>query len=760
MMSKKVFWSTITFYIVLGVYLFYITIPSPFAGIIVEKQDEDWVITDFTFSELAEKHHINKGDILLEVNGDRNYSSYKLKTDHEIRSAQSLKIKTTDGEIREVKVAHEDLIFLYLNLLILPICYFLIALFLAIYLYNHKKGNTSSLNLLILFILSLSLAYSSIAVATRMERIGVIVNSTLMILSPVLLLHFIKNYFLFLGIKWKILNKVIWLYSLPVLILLLTILEGPFPTIYGTNTLIILTVFLFLSILLLIIFGISYYKYPKTQIKLLFWGIILPFLPFLLLYVIPLILFERYIVDASISALFLLFIPLGFIFAQFSERLFDMKYHISRFRYYVFYSLFLTLLLMVGILLFVSISTISIESILGLTMFIFILLLVGFYIKEKLDYVNRKVLFSSDGDYNHLLYSTIEKIGKSVKQNEIYEQLTSILVNQLELDIVYIVKYDVQNKLFRPFQDETKHLHHAIDLDIIEHLQLREIKKIGSVYIACLHQDMCKKDLLLLGSKNNTQLKHEELLWLELLILFINSFIDNTKLVEDLLSELKVAQQKENHQPTWLKKLLWLQIDDVKCSLSQELHDTILQEQIFLIRELDILSSELTSEQLQPKAKILNIKEQLVSINNQLRTFCEQLKPPLIDTLGLKAALKKLFMQTQKRADFTLIHSIEEIETNNSQIPLVIYRIIQEMLSNAMKHSQATYVKIDLKPLNDGFKIFYMDNGVGFDTTKIDQLESMGLRGIKERVLAYNGQIEIDTYPNEGMQIHIQVKEG
>ncbi|PKC51020.1 hypothetical protein RhiirA1_484737 [Rhizophagus irregularis] len=89
--------------------------------------------------------------------------------------------------------------------------------------------------------------------------------------------------------------------------------------------------------------------------------------------------------------------------------------------------------------------------------------------------------------------------------------------------------------------------------------------------------------------------------------------------------------------------------------------------------------------------KIADFHRQLVTINHQLRSYCEKLKPPLLDTLGLNAALNKLIMETKKRAAFSLI-------TN-----------------------------------------------------------SMGLTGMRERVLAYGGYIDIDTYPNEGMQIHIQV---
>ncbi len=287
-------------------------------------------------------------------------------------------------------------------------------------------------------------------------------------------------------------------------------------------------------------------------------------------------------------------------------------------------------------------------------------------------------------------------------------------------------------------------------------MQLREIKKLDSCYVACIHQDIEVKHLLILGNSRNTVLKNEELLWLELVMLFVNNFIDNTKLVEELLDELNAAHQKENNQPNWLQKLIWLKLEDEKNLLAKELHDTILQEQIFLIREIDGILYERNGEIL--REKVVDVHQQLISITQQLRSYCEVLKPPLLDTLGLYAALNRLFMQTKKRADFSLIYSVDQLDTTNEGSPLLIYRVIQEMLNNAIKHSQATYVKIQLKNHQNGFEILYMDNGVGCDMDSLNQTEAMGLTGMRERVRAFNGYIVIDTYPNEGMQIQIKVE--
>ena len=89
-------------------------------------------------------------------------------------------------------------------------------------------------------------------------------------------------------------------------------------------------------------------------------------------------------------------------------------------------------------------------------------------------------------------------------------------------------------------------------------------------------------------------LQKEELLWLELLALYVSMFIDNLKLIEDLISEIRLMKDSNDTQLPWLDKLLWNIIEKEKSILAQELHDTILQEQLHLGRELDVIASSPT----------------------------------------------------------------------------------------------------------------------------------------------------------------------
>ncbi|CAM5218000.1 Two-component system sensor histidine kinase ComP OS=Ureibacillus acetophenoni OX=614649 GN=SAMN05877842_102390 PE=4 SV=1 [Ureibacillus acetophenoni] len=753
MISKKWFWSIIIFYLIIGTYIFWKGYQTPFVGIHVEKSNEEWVVSGFRHPEIADIYQINVGDFVIAICNEDIKKSEKLVYDHTIRFADKITIKTIDGQVRTIHFNHMDVPSHFMSDYILPLLYFLIALGIAIYLFIHKKGNKYSLNYLILFILTLSIACGSIPLYLRMNWFGTIINSVSIILTPILLIAFMKYYFQYLSIKWPFTNNIKWLYSFPIFIFILTILEKYIPSMYHVDSYIILVIFFILVLVNITIIVYAFIKYPKSQIKFLFWGIVIPILPFVLFYVVPLMLFNKFILSTSTLTIFFLFLAVGFIFAQFSERLYDVDYYISRLKYYSLFAIILTIVLCLGIYLLVSISILELIS---LSIFIFLVIIFSLYIKEYMDYTNRKVLFSPRGNYIHQLYSSIENIGKTVHLEELFNNISTILSKQLELDTVYVIGFNNKEKQFvENHTIQTKPIHQSLPTSLFDQLKLFEIKKTEECYVACIHQDVEMKHLLILGDSNHSSLKHEELLTLELLILYVTNFIDNTKLVEELLTKLNTMEKEEHGHPFWFEKLILLKLEEEKNHLAQDLHDTVLQEQIFLIREMDTVLHEHNTLQLQEK--VADFHHQLMTINHQLREYCEILKPPLLDTLGLNAALNKLFIQTKRRAEFTLLHKIENIDTTDKFVPLLIYRFIQELLTNAIKHSNATYVKVQLSKYNKGFEIMYMDNGIGFDPSILKNTESMGIAGIRERVHTYKGDFIIDTYPDEGTQIRIRV---
>jgi len=364
---------------------------------------------------------------------------------------------------------------------------------------------------------------------------------------------------------------------------------------------------------------------------------------------------------------------------------------------------------------------------------VFFVLFVGFitsfYIKEQLDFKHRKIIFSSSGDYVHNLYAAVNRIGNAKNQQELLNKLKSEITEKLGTTA---------------FTLET----------ITEDVQFPQggIQIENQMTQLLIHDTVDEKILI----RIRHTLQKEELLWLELLALYVSMFIDNLKHIEDLVRDIQHMKDTNNTQLPWLDKLLWNIIEKEKSILAQELHDTILQEQLHLARELDVIASSPIIEE----KKVLNIREQLINATKDLREYCENLSPPLLDTFGLEMALKKLVQKVKIRANFLLNTQIDRVQFQDATLHLVVYRLVQELLNNAIKHADASKVSLKLFAINNGFVLQYDDNGIGCNIEDLMQSSaSMGINGIRERVRAFNGEMTITSKPNDGMHVFIQIQE-
>ncbi|MEQ6357985.1 ATP-binding protein [Lysinibacillus sp. M3] len=752
--KSKWFLLVISIYLIIGFYLLYVTYSKSFINIEVKKENGEWLVVDSYYKDWATKQQIEPGDIIINVDGTEINNISNIKYDFVLRAANDLTIKKPNGNLINVHIKPLDIPQQFYFVLIAPTCYYFLTLIISLYLYFKQQDNPL-VNLLIFFILTVSLAYVSIGVSGRLDNIGTIVNRSSMLFCLVLLIHFLKKYFLFLNLKWIFINNIKIFYILPLIAAFLSIFSVLYPFTNPIFSSLTLCIFFTLLIFILCILGISYYKFKTPQLKILLSSIIIPFLPFLFLYALPKIFFNKQILSADIASLFLILIPYSFICTQLTERIFDMEYFITRLRYYFNFSFVFTIWLLMGLY---WLTDLSISGMTKISFFTFFSLIALFYIKEKIDYHKRKILFSTKGDYIHRLYTTVDSIGRVVKIEDLLEKFVREIALHLEIKHVYILTYDLQTHQITSTSTSKEYTQNQMNEIEFEQLRLGEIKKTEHFYIAFIHQDMNYKRILVVDHYKSIHLKDEELLWLELLLLYVNNFIENTKMVEDLLEQLKHMKEADKSQLPWLNKLLWLRFEQEKYQLAQELHDTVLQEQLHIAREMDVFIHAKKKADIQ--SGLAKIHEHMITSLNDLRGYCENLKPPLLDTLGLNAALEKLIQKVHKRADFVLIYTIDRLYLEDERLNLMIYRLFQELLNNALKHSHANTVEIHLLETEDGFEINYSDDGVGCKIDEIILADSMGIRGMQDRVQAFNGQFSINTDVGEGMSIRIKVIEG
>jgi signal transduction histidine kinase len=192
--------------------------------------------------------------------------------------------------------------------------------------------------------------------------------------------------------------------------------------------------------------------------------------------------------------------------------------------------------------------------------------------------------------------------------------------------------------------------------------------------------------------------------------------------------------------------------------LSQDLHDAALQEQIIWYRKLDLLMmDESITEDI--REQLGQIAEGLLDVVYQIRITCNELRPPLLTEEGLTTSLEALFDFTQLRTNYSIQFDAADYEhTINDDLLIGLYRIVQELLANATKHSRATEVRIALSSQFDQIRLTYEDNGVGMDfRTMKDSYNRMGIHGMKERVRSMNGLIEFGSSDSNGLAVSITI---
>jgi len=244
--------------------------------------------------------------------------------------------------------------------------------------------------------------------------------------------------------------------------------------------------------------------------------------------------------------------------------------------------------------------------------------------------------------------------------------------------------------------------------------------------------------------------------WLETAVRYVTILYDNLHLIEDLMKRMEDLVAA-NETPRWMLRLLFKLSEKERATLSSDLHDSVLQDLIIWYRKLESLRS-LGSFDPAAQQELKRIEEGLLDAIHQIRITCNELRPPFLLKMGLIQSLKSLFEYTRMFANYEIefVSETPAADLAEEQI-LGMYRIVQELLNNANKHSQADKVTITLANAVDGLAFTYADNGVGMEWAEHrDSFSHMGLAGIEKRVLSLDGKVTFRSAPGQGFGVDIR----
>lgn len=195
--------------------------------------------------------------------------------------------------------------------------------------------------------------------------------------------------------------------------------------------------------------------------------------------------------------------------------------------------------------------------------------------------------------------------------------------------------------------------------------------------------------------------------------------------------------------------------------IARELHDDTAQSLSALILEMDALLNRRKDLSPETSADIQRLKDNATHSLEEVRRFSHDLRPGLLDNLGLLAAIEQ--MVNEADADNQIQMQFEvygEEKRLSSDVELALFRIAQESLNNARKHSGATRVLVSLRYEGSRTRLQVTDNGRGFDKRVEKEAITgghLGLVGMKERARLIGAEIHLDSQPGKGTAVTVEV---
>jgi len=207
-----------------------------------------------------------------------------------------------------------------------------------------------------------------------------------------------------------------------------------------------------------------------------------------------------------------------------------------------------------------------------------------------------------------------------------------------------------------------------------------------------------------------------------------------------------------------IHKTLMAQEEERK-RIARELHDDVAQSILLLSRQLDILISG--NGHKIPEATISELEHIQTLANDtykSLQRYARDLRPSILDQMGLAAALNWLAEELSKDLDIKTTVKADKLPPLSPETELAMFRIAQETLNNVRKHAKASEVNIKLKLEPDNVRMTITDNGKGFLAPRLTgdlaREGKLGVLGMEERARLIGGDLQIKTEPGKGTTVH------
>jgi signal transduction histidine kinase len=197
--------------------------------------------------------------------------------------------------------------------------------------------------------------------------------------------------------------------------------------------------------------------------------------------------------------------------------------------------------------------------------------------------------------------------------------------------------------------------------------------------------------------------------------------------------------------------------EEERTRVAREIHDELGQALTILKLDLSWVQSRIPAA----AATRRKMKEIIAHVDDtieRVRRISSELRPAILDDLGLIPAIEWQIGEFRKRTGIrTRVISKAEGLALPRDTAAAVFRVVQEALTNVMRHAEASRLQVELKLKDHEFRISIQDNGVGMKRSAESGLSSLGILGMKERIIRLGGHFNIVSEPGQGTQLDIAI---